>query len=126
VPYEDVPALFAKASVAVFPSTWESFGYVALEAMAAGRAIVASSAGGMAEIIDDGRTGVLVPPRDPAAIAKAILGLLNDPAKAADMGIAARAQALTTYGPDMIGPLHEASLRRAIDAANARKLRWPR
>ncbi|PTM41750.1 glycosyl transferase family 4 [Bosea sp. 124] len=122
VPYEDIPALLARASIAVFPSVWENFPNVALEAMAAGRAVVASSAGGMAEMIEHGRTGLLVPPRDPKAIAAALIHLLRDPELAAEMGRAARAHVVASYGPATIGPLHEASLRRTIALAQSRRL----
>lgn len=122
VPYPDIPALLGRASIAVFPSVWENFPNVALEAMAAGRAVVASSAGGMAEMIEHGRTGLLVPPRDPKAIAAALIHLLRNPEQAAEMGRAARAHVLAAYGPAAIGPLHEESLRRAIALAQSRRL----
>lgn len=73
LPREEALAIVARAEVAVFPSHWESFGYVALEAMALGVPVVATRAGGLAELVEDGRTGRLVPPRDADALAEALL-----------------------------------------------------
>lgn len=67
----------------------EPFGMVVLEAMALGRAVVASSAGAPSEIVDDGRTGLLVPPGRPVALADATEGLVGDPARRAELGAAA-------------------------------------
>jgi len=74
----DVPGVLAALDLFVQPSLYEGFGLSLLEAMAAGRAVVASRVGGIPEIVDDGVTGVLVPPRDATALAAAILGLLAD------------------------------------------------
>jgi glycogen synthase len=115
VPYEAVPALVGRASIAVFPSVWENFPNVCLEAMAAARAVIGSSAGGMAEMIEHGCTGLLVPPRDPDAIANAIIKLLKAPALVEAMGQAARAHVQDAYGPERIGPLHESSFVQAIN-----------
>ena len=93
----------------VFPSVWENFPYVCLEAMAAGRGVIASSGGGMAEIIDDGRTGRLVEPRDPRGLADAMLEMLADPAGRIAMGKKARAHIGVAYSSKVIGPLQEAS-----------------
>jgi glycosyltransferase involved in cell wall biosynthesis len=60
------------ASVVCVPSRWEASSYVALEAMSCGRAVVASAVDGLAEIVDDGVTGILVPPDDPTALARAL------------------------------------------------------
>jgi glycosyltransferase involved in cell wall biosynthesis len=68
----------AAADVVTFPSLWEAFGIVALEAMALGCAIVATSGSGFSDFLADGENGVLVPPRDPEALASAIVGLLSD------------------------------------------------
>jgi glycogen(starch) synthase len=116
VDYSDVPALLEGARIAVFPSIWESFGYVCLEAMSAARAVVASSAGGMAEIIDHERTGLLVPPRDPNAIAHEIIRLLRDPDLTETLGIAAREHVVKTYGAPAIYPKQLASYAAAISA----------
>ena len=74
----------------------------------------------MAEMIEHGRTGLLVPPRRPRAIADAVIALLRDPAQRARMGEAARAHVLATYSEAAIGPLQEAAYRRAIERARGR------
>jgi glycosyltransferase involved in cell wall biosynthesis len=77
--------------VFVLPSLMEGHPIALLEAMAAGKAVVATSVGGNGEAVADGVTGLLVPPADPAALAEATLALLRDPARAARMGEAGRA-----------------------------------
>ena len=75
---DDVPAVTAALDVAVLPSYREAQGMVILEAMALSRPVVASNVGGIPEMIEDGVTGLLVPPRDPAALATAIGKLLTN------------------------------------------------
>jgi len=81
---------YARASLCVVPSHYESFGLVALEAMAAGLPVVATRVGGLPEVIEDGTTGLLVAAGDANGLSAAITRLLTDPAKAATMGMAAR------------------------------------
>jgi glycogen synthase len=113
-PYSEIPRLLGETDICVFPSVWESVGFVCLEAMAAGRGVVASGGSGMAELIDDGLTGRLVSPRDPRGLADAIMAMITDPAGRISMGEKARAEASTRYATDIIGPLQEASYLRAI------------
>jgi glycosyltransferase involved in cell wall biosynthesis len=83
---DDVPAVTAALDVAVLPSYREAQGLSILEAMALARPVVASAVGGIPEMIEDGRTGILVPPRDPGALAAAIVRVLTDTAYAAALG----------------------------------------
>jgi glycosyltransferase involved in cell wall biosynthesis len=71
-------AVFRRASVFVLPSEWEAFGLVLLEAMAAGCPIVATSVGGVPEVLDQGRSGRLVPYGDPVALASALSEMATD------------------------------------------------
>ncbi|MGE3272011.1 MAG: glycosyltransferase family 4 protein [Chloroflexota bacterium] len=88
----DVPQVMADLDVFVLPSLWEGFGLVLVEAMAAGRPVVASAVGPIPEIVVDGVTGLLVPPGNPAALAEAVTRLLLDPELAAAFGQAGRAR----------------------------------
>jgi glycosyltransferase involved in cell wall biosynthesis len=90
--HENVPAVMRRVDLCVHPSIDEAFGLVLLEAMAAGKAIVASAVGGVGEIVADGDTGVLVPPRNPDALAGAICTLLDDADARERMGQAGRAR----------------------------------
>jgi glycosyltransferase involved in cell wall biosynthesis len=87
---DDVPAVTAALDVAVLPSYREAQGLVILEAMALGRPVVASNVGGIPEMVEDGVTGLLVPPRDPAALAAAIVRVLTDHPLADTMARAGR------------------------------------
>jgi glycosyltransferase involved in cell wall biosynthesis len=88
---DDVQALLAASDLFVCPSVWdEALGNVILEAMGTGLPVVASRVGGIPEVVRDGETGLLVPPRDAAALAGAIASLLDDPARRQAMGRAGR------------------------------------
>ncbi len=82
----DAPDVIAAADLFVLPSLAEPFGLVILEAMALGKAVVATSAGGPLEIVVPGQTGLLAPPAAPHELAQAILRLLRDPDGRAAMG----------------------------------------
>lgn len=99
-PLEDVPGLLAALDLFVLPSLSEGMSNALLEAMASGRAIVATAVGGNPECLDGGSCGVLVPPGDPAALASAVRALLAEPARAAGLGARARARAQGEYGLD--------------------------
>lgn len=87
-PQYDLPGFYAAADVVFVPSRYESFGLVAVEAMACSRPVVASRAGGLAFTIEPGVTGFLAPVGDDLAFAKAIQKLLEDPGLRAQMGAA--------------------------------------
>jgi glycosyltransferase involved in cell wall biosynthesis len=96
----DVPALLGQASVSVLPSLSEGLSNVLLESMAAGVPVVATRVGGAPEVIDDGRTGLLVPAGRPGELARAILRLLEHPELAARLGLAGRQTVRTRYSLD--------------------------
>ncbi len=90
-PQTALPEYYRAADLCLVPSHHESFGMAALEAMACGAAVVASRVGGLATTIQDGVTGVLVPPRDEIALASAIASLLADASRRRTLGrLAAR------------------------------------
>ncbi len=88
----DIPRLIADLNLLILPSLWEGFGLVLLEAMMMGKPIVASGVSAIPEIVVDGVTGLLVPPRDPEALAEAIIALLQNRERAEAMGRAGRAR----------------------------------
>lgn len=92
-----VPALIRSADVVVTVPWYEPFGIVPLEAMACGRPVVASAVGGMLDTVESGRTGLLVPPRRPDALADAVRQLLDDPARRAAYGRAGAARARSRF-----------------------------
>ena len=87
---EDVERILREVDLLVHPANQEPFGRVLLEASAAGLPIVATDVGGTSEIVINGQTGILVAPRDPQALANAVVSLLSDPSTARKMGDAAR------------------------------------
>jgi glycosyltransferase involved in cell wall biosynthesis len=82
---------YERAAVVCVPSSREGYGMVAREAMAHGRPVVATAVGGLADAIEDGGTGLLVPPGDPSALRSALVRLLEDPELRRRLGEAARA-----------------------------------
>jgi starch synthase len=87
----------AGSELFVLPSQWEAFGIVLLEAAMCGKASVATAVGGVPEVIESGKTGVLVPYGDPAALSEAVGSLLKEPERAKAMGQSARKTALETH-----------------------------
>lgn len=91
---QDIPDILSVSSVVIHASTLpEPFGRTFLEGMALGRPVIASKEGGPLDVIDDGVDGLLVPPRDPALLADAVLRLLDDPALAQRLAAAAALKA---------------------------------
>ena len=88
---------YAAADVVVLPSLSEGLPFVALEAMAMARPVVATSVNGVPEIIKDGLNGLLIPPRNPQALGEAIRSLLRDPVRAARMGKVGQQDVATTF-----------------------------
>jgi L-malate glycosyltransferase len=95
---EDVPRILAALDLLLVPSWREAFGRVAAEAMAAGVPVMATDAGGPAEIVRHGVDGLLLAPRRPAAWAAAADALLDDPPRRAAMGRAGAARAREAFG----------------------------
>ena len=110
VPHRDVIAAWRHCLMGIVPSTWpEPFGQVAVEAMAAGKPVIASNVGGLREIIVDGETGLLVPRKDANALGDAIARLLDDVQLRRRLGQAGRERARSytlTAAADQIERIH--------------------
>lgn len=123
LPRPQVIQLLSHAAVFVCPSVYEPLGIVNLEAMACGTAVVASAVGGIPEVVDDGRTGLLVPydSGDPGAfesgITQSVNRVLDDAGEAARMGAAGRERAVREFGWDQVArrtyELYEELLKEA-------------
>lgn len=94
---DEIPSWINQATIVLVPSYFESFGLVALEAMQMGRPVIASAVGGLQEIIVHGETGLLVPPRDPEALALAMEELLANPEETMKMGAKGKERALKVF-----------------------------
>jgi len=108
---ENVAARLAAADIFTLPSRSEAFPNAVLEAMAAGLPIVASAVGGICELLDDDRTGLLVPAGDVDALAAGLQALMSDPGRAARLGAAARIAAETRYSFDRMVTAFDALYR---------------
>jgi glycosyltransferase involved in cell wall biosynthesis len=113
-PHELAIEALRRSLFSVAPSIWpEPFGLVALEAAAAGKAIVATATGGLCDIVVDGETGLLVPPEDRVALAAALQRLAGDPELRDRLGAAAHRQA-AGFSPGAIVPQFEQAYEVAL------------
>ena len=115
---EDVPELVRALDVLLLPSWEEPFGRALIEAMALGVPVIATNVGGPAEVIEDGREGYLLPPREPRAWALAIARLARDPSLAREMGRAGRRRVESAFA---VGH-HVASMIDLYERAVARRV----
>lgn len=105
---ENSTVIHRMADIVVLPSLWEGLPYVLIEAMAAGKAIVASGVGGVTDAVVDGENGIIVPPGDVDALSEALVRLLQDRELSNRLGKNARATAVEKYGIEkMINRLEE-------------------
>ncbi len=102
-PQDILPDYYAAATVAAVPSRYESFGLVAVEAMACGLPVVASRAGGLKFTVEDGRSGLLVPPEQPRAFASALSRVIRDAGLRSSLQVGAR-QAAIRFSWYAVGP----------------------
>ncbi|MHA6249244.1 glycosyltransferase family 4 protein [Pontibacter sp. CAU 1760] len=111
---DEVPGYLADADICVFPSVWENFPYVCLEAMSSGAAVIGSDKGGMQEMLSED-AGVLIDPLDYKQIEAAIKFLIQHPEKRKCLGAAARAKVLKEYNLDKIGKAMEQVYLEAME-----------
>ncbi len=97
---KEVVKIIAALDILVLPSLREPFGLVSLEAMAMKKPVVATNTGGSPEVVIDGKTGLLVPPRDSCALSSAIIKLLKDKELARRMGATGRKRVMNFFSPE--------------------------
>jgi glycosyltransferase involved in cell wall biosynthesis len=102
VPWRKLVEHYRAAKIFVMPSYYETGGISVIEAMAFGLPVVATRAGGLSEVVEDGVTGILVPPGDSTALAEAICRLLRDPELRRSMGAAGRSTVLEKFTVDRL------------------------
>jgi len=123
---EELADCFARAAVVVCPSLSEGFGVVCGEAMAHGKPVVASAVGGLANLIEDGRTGILAPPGDVAALRAAIERVLADRDLRRRLGAAARERIESCYGWERVTGATLAAYLTAVERPTTPADRAPR
>lgn len=97
VPLDSLPSYYRSADVSIVPSVYDNSPYTCLEAMACGRAVIGTSAGGTKEYMVDGQSGLVIPPRDPAAISQALIKLLTDTEERQRLAQGARTRAVEKF-----------------------------
>lgn len=102
-----VEEVLEETDIFVLSSDWEGLPLVALEAMAAGKPVISTNVGGVPELVENGVTGFLVPPKDPDALTNAILRLARDPQLRKQMGLAAKRHAIERFDISRTIRLHE-------------------
>jgi glycogen(starch) synthase len=112
--HDAIYPFLASATLVAVPSQIEPFGLVALEAAQMGRPVVASSVGGLPEVVAHGKTGLLVPPGDTAALASAIASLLDNPEQAKAMGEAGRRRSESHFSWDSYLGAHESVFQTVL------------
>jgi D-inositol-3-phosphate glycosyltransferase len=112
VEHAEMPKLLQSADVVITVPWYEPFGIVPLEAMACGRPVIAAAVGGLADTVVDGVTGILVPPRDPQALAAALRALATDQIRCEGYGMAGRQRVLARYTWDRVAAETEAAYER--------------
>ena len=120
----DIASVLASADVSVLTSLKEGCSNVLLESMAAGVPVVVTDVGGNAELVDDGVTGYVVPPRDPAAVADRVIGILENPSLASDMACAARERATSEFSTDRMVERTIEFYREAIGRSVPGLIEW--
>jgi SAM-dependent methyltransferase len=111
---EELAQRYARAAIVVCPSRSEGFGIVCAEGMAHGRPVVASAVGGLVNLVENERTGLLVPPRDPPALRAALDRLLADPGLRRRLGAAGRDKIVAGYSWDRVVDETVAVYERAV------------
>ena len=118
--FDEEPRLFLEEiDIFVLPSLHEGIPYALLEAMYCSKPVVCSNVGGVPEIVEDGKDGILVPPKDPSALSSALLRLINDPEYAAYLGRNARKKIEERFSSRLMGTRTYQLYRQLVEARPA-------
>jgi len=113
---QDIPRLLAAMDIVVLSSHLEGLGTSLLDAMAMARPVVATRVGGIPEMVEDGVNGLLVPPRDPSALADALIALIDRPDERKRMGQAGRTRMLEKFSAEAMVAATEAVYRKILES----------
>lgn len=120
VKHDDMADQFAKCDAMVLPSRWENFPFACWESLAAGRVVIGSCEGGMADVIQHGRSGLLISPGSPHAIVEAIEALITEPEKVKEYAMMGRKRVLEVLDPDKVMEQQIDHYHQAIAERDAR------
>jgi glycosyltransferase involved in cell wall biosynthesis len=120
---DEIATLLPAFNLFAFPSRWEGFGLAAVEAMAAGLPVVGTATDGLREVVENGKTGVLVPPGDVNCLARALSELVRDPERARCMGAAGRVRAFDRFGAERMAAEVVSLYRALLPSASRRAAR---
>lgn len=113
-PRNEIPALLSQADIFVNPSYSEGLPTTVLEAAASGAAIIATDVGGTREIIDDGISGLVIPPKKPEILRDALLRLINDPQLRRKIGTSAKEQVQKKFDWELVTQQYHSLFKRVI------------
>lgn len=114
VPYQEIGKVFNETDICIFPSLWENFPTVCLEAMSAGIPVIGTNNGGMADIIENNKTGVLIRQNSPKEIAQAIIMLKRDHKLRKEIAINGHKHILKNYNGNVMGKMIEDFYKKTI------------
>ena len=117
MPQAALANIYRATTALVAPMIGEGLGLIAVEAALCGLPVVAADSGGLRDVVADGKTGMLVPPADPAALAAALDALLARPDQGAALGAAGRRLALETFAPRAVAKRYAEIYRAAIEVS---------
>ena len=113
--HQDIPELLAASDIFILSSDWEGFGLVIAEAMAAGKPVIATAVGGVSELVEDGKTGLLVPPQNASALSQAIIQLADSPSLRKSMGREGQKIARERFDINLITKQYEKLYLQTLD-----------